>query len=471
MPRGSLSVAVLLAAALPSAAQPPNLPPKKLVVQPAAAPQPALKYLLLPEMRDLTPGNAALAYQRAHNPEWWHGAPKTAKDWDALEQFLETPLDKLGNAKSWPPLPTTALLEVDQAARREYCDWELLPRLRKDGIFTLMGDIQTMRTYAQLLSVRARLELREGKYDKALYTYQTMLAMSRHIGEQPTSISALVAAAIAQITLGWLDEFIEQPGAPNLYWALTDLPQPFIDLRRGLGAEKMFVDVHLPEVAQLEKGPLAAHDLERLTNVCCNPEAGLWNKQYKATAAEKVELVGKVMQAYPAARQALIDQGRKPEDVEALPMLQVVLMHHYRKFRVVQDAMLKWTHVPYPLAQKGMKKVRDELCSAQQVRDELWPFGEFYFDVEKVYFAVVRLDRKIAALRCIEAVRLYAAGHGKLPRTLEDISDVPVPVDPVAGRNFQYAAAGDVFTLFGPPPVGQEAYESNVINYQITLKR
>src|SRR5258708_6081550 len=42
-----------------------------IVLHPAPIPVPALKYPLLPEIRDLKPGNAALLYQRAHSPEWW----------------------------------------------------------------------------------------------------------------------------------------------------------------------------------------------------------------------------------------------------------------------------------------------------------------------------------------------------------------------------------------------------------------
>ena len=39
--------------------------PIQLVVSPAAAPKPSLKYRLIPDRRDLTPGNAATLYYRA----------------------------------------------------------------------------------------------------------------------------------------------------------------------------------------------------------------------------------------------------------------------------------------------------------------------------------------------------------------------------------------------------------------------
>ena len=36
-------------------------------------------------------------------------------------------------------------------------------------------------------------------------------------------------------------DLLEQPGCPNLYWSLTDLPSPFIDLRKGMQAERVIM--------------------------------------------------------------------------------------------------------------------------------------------------------------------------------------------------------------------------------------
>ena len=49
---------------------PPSIPVVKMPLRPTAAPVPALRYTLLPELRDTTPGNAALLYYRAFSPEW-----------------------------------------------------------------------------------------------------------------------------------------------------------------------------------------------------------------------------------------------------------------------------------------------------------------------------------------------------------------------------------------------------------------
>jgi hypothetical protein len=55
----------------------------------------------------------------------------------------------------------------------------------------------------------------------------------------------------------------------------------------------------------------------------------------------------------------------------------------------------------------------------------------------KVFAAKVRLERDIAALRCGEALRLYAAEHdGNPPAKWSDIASVPLPVDAATGKGF-----------------------------------
>ena len=69
--------------------------------------------------------------------------------------------------------------------------------------------------------------------------------------------------------------------------------------------------------------------------------------------------------------------------------------------------------------------------------------------------AQARLDQRIALLRHVEALRLYAAEHdGTLPANLSDIS-VPLPDDPFTGKPFRYEVDGDTAHLRGSPPAGR----------------
>src|SRR5947209_7964483 len=94
----------------------------RLTLPPAKAPVPALRFNLLPEMRELAPGNAALLYYRAFSPEWLtHRQPQVAKPLNAWrDDTKQKPPDELRWILTYRPLD-----EVGRAARRSYCDWEM----------------------------------------------------------------------------------------------------------------------------------------------------------------------------------------------------------------------------------------------------------------------------------------------------------------------------------------------------------
>src|SRR5262245_47450626 len=83
------SLVLLLLSATVVLAQPPKDPPapttdvRTLTATPAGAPVPALKYELLPRLRERVPGNAAMDYHRAYilRPSWPRD-PKEAKKLD-----------------------------------------------------------------------------------------------------------------------------------------------------------------------------------------------------------------------------------------------------------------------------------------------------------------------------------------------------------------------------------------------------
>src|SRR5260370_38893085 len=93
MTRRALCLALLLAGAVPAGAQAPDAP-TRLTLRPAAAPTPALKYVLLPELADMRPGNAALHYQRAQSFEWWTNIRRQPHYFE-IGDWLDRPLKEL----------------------------------------------------------------------------------------------------------------------------------------------------------------------------------------------------------------------------------------------------------------------------------------------------------------------------------------------------------------------------------------
>jgi hypothetical protein len=89
-----------------------------------------------------------------------------------------------------------------------------------------------------------------------------------------------------------------------------------------------------------------------------------------------------------------------------------------------------------------------------------------------MYTASTRIDRRIAALRCVEALRLHAAAHdGKLPASLADVKEVPIPADPMTGKSFAYKVDGDTATISAGAPDGEEPTAHNTLIYELTLRK
>ena len=455
-------LAVLVAGTATVGAQAPQRP-IKLTLRPAAAPTPALKYVLLPELADTQPGNAALHYQRAHSFEWW-GNIRRMPYYNEISEWMDRPLveirDKIDFVRNFG-----ALKEVDLGARRQHCNWEMTERVRKEGIGMLVPDVQGFREYAVLLAMRCRLNIADANYSKALYTLQTGLALGRDVSQAPTLINALVGNAICTTMLGRVEELMQAPDAPNLYWAMTDLPRPLIDLRKALQGEKMMLETEFPNLKDLENGPLSPQAQQRILKKVILLHA-------LAGSSQKLKPVPLALKAYPAAKRALIAQGRKPEEVAALPVLQVILIDGLQQYQRVRDDYFKWASLPYLQARAGWKKADAELRRIAREHPGATLFLAFVPHLQTVPVAMLRLDRRVAALRCIEAIRLYAAAHdGKLPAKLGDITEVPVPNDPVTGKNFVYQVKGDRVTLRDPPLADGQPALRFPLHYELTFKR
>lgn len=85
---------------------------------------------------------------------------------------------------------------------------------------------------------------------------------------------------------------------------------------------------------------------------------------------------------------------------------------------------------------------------------------------DKVRLVAQRLSRDIALLKCVEAIRLYASSHsGKFPSSLADITEVPIPDDPLTGKPFAYKVIGSKATLESMPS------EEIKIQFNLTLNK
>jgi hypothetical protein len=442
-------------------AQPPVPPDQRrvLAVEPAAAPVPALKYQLLPELAELNPGNAVPAYLKAFAEQTNFFFKKEAVD--ERERLLKAPLTEI-DASAHKNYGGHALRQADFAARLEYADWNLLPQMREHGYFLLLPEIQQLRTLANALAVRGRVQIAGKDYAGAVGTIKSILALGRHLGDHPTIISGLVGVAICHVGLNVLEELVQQPGAPNLYWALTALPNPLVDTRRGLGAERMMQASGLGELSSPDRVwvagdiPAAIQKGKELIGMAEMPAedrdgAGPW-------MAERL----KDEAWLTAARKLLTDHGFPADKVAKYPPEQVLVFKLLLRGRILGDEAIKWMNVPYWQAEAGMAAL---VVKGADIEDRLSRF--FVFSIGTVKVAHTRLEQRIALLRIAEAIRLDAAKTGKLPAKLSDLS-VPVPGDPASGQPCEYKPDGTSAALTGKR-IGQAAAASYG-KYEVKLR-
>jgi hypothetical protein len=469
---------LLLAPAITARADDPPIEPIKLRVRAALPPSPALKYVLLPELKDMTHGNGAIQYYRSFSPEWWTH-PRQA-DWDKFADYQTISLKDLPREKlSWV-LSYRPLKELDIGSRKESCDWDLSERVRKEGIGLMIPDMQKFRELATLLAVKARLQIAEGHYDEAIYTLQTGFMLGQRITEAPLLLCHLIGVSVCTQMVGQLEELMQAPDAPNLYWALTSLPHPFLNIRRALEGECLWLDVYLPQLPELEAALHAKHiapisaDKEKalLAGMESVLAIGLYDEPPEINSERRrLILTGLCVKAYPEAKKALVALGHSATEIDALPVIQVVALQAVMVYQQLRDDLYKWLLLPYAEGREGMEEA-DRRIRQARTRMDVVPIFMILPAVTKVAFAVARLERRIAALRALEAVRMYAAAHnGAPPASLGLIKDVPVPPDPVTGRAFEYKAAGDKVMLSGPPPGKTTPHATSVVSYEMTFVR
>src|SRR5206468_1453605 len=113
--------------------------------------------------------------------------------------------------------------------------------------------------------------------------------------------------------------------------------------------------------------------------------------------------------------------GRPRERVEAMPFIQVAILHSLQDYDRLMDDCRRWEGFPFWESRPQLRRLVAQ--AEQEVKGKgkgrVLSTSLLAPTVERIFAARARLDRKIAALRCLEAVRLYAAAHhGRLPTTL-----------------------------------------------------
>ena len=433
----------------------------KLALQPAKITRPSLRYRLLPDPVDLAPGNAAFLYlvaiqlqpvqeMKAHNDELEQMA-----DWTTMS-FDKLPRDK-----------ATALLERYQAtlgqlglaARRKECHWDL--PFEHDGYRTLIPYLRDMRTMGRLLALKARLQIADQKFDDAAHTLQTGFALCYHLNQDALLIQELVAAGVSAMMLEQVNLWISTPGSPNLYWPLTDLPQPMNDLRTALAQERAMGYYSIPHLREALAGKITAEGVnEMIASI-----TGMKGNEGKPDLTTAITNSARIMALGPTAKLWLSTRGYTAGQLDAMQNPQLVGLYLARGYDEATEEFFKWKDVPYWQAAKGLAEIEREIKTDQAnvLVSVLLP------SLRQATASTLQPQRRVDALRTLEAIRDYAANHdGKAPATLADLKDLPLPTDVSTGSPFIYQLSTKGFIL--DAPLTLPVRSSYGQHYEVTLQ-
>lgn len=447
----------------------------RMTIHPQPPSRPALRHPLLPPLADATPGNAAstymLAFARAQDvPDIQTEKAVTSKSLpapenaDALSYFLdELPLDRLPtqDVENYLGNWSTPFAQLETATRRDHCRWDLA--LREQGYEMLLPQLNPARYLGRAAALRARLHIANKRYDQAAADVARIMRLGRDLAAEGAIVQTLVGSAIASTGAGQVRELIQQPGAPNLYWSIANLPRPLMDARAALEWERIALLGSLPQIKKAETQPLTADDwrefvtrLGRLGPVLGDSHgllAASQNLPNLAPAAAGVIL-------YPEAKRELIARGVADwASVEAMPVPEALGKYLVDEYRTRFDDMAKWASMPFWQGHAPLRRAEAELAKAKG-RPVVSPLLACVPAVSRFAVQLARLDRQLAMLQTIEALRAHAAAHdGKLPASLDelDAAEMPAAQDPTTGKPFAYRVEDGArrATLESPAPAGE----------------
>lgn len=432
--------------------------PIELVVEPRAIETPILKYRLFPNESEIKPGNATPILLRLP----WEQTPFMSNVYPTLYEWETRPLDAPEWKTSGGVLPDTFYGEMKRAAYRREASWEYPLGETASPYMILLPDVQGLRGFLGAgLSARIRYHVSRGELDQAREGILVGLANGRHLSQTPFYICQLVALAIHRTMIDRTAEMISATSSPNLYWALSSLPDTLVNFDRAARLESEIFVMTFPAAKELDRPRdegewrRMAHQLfEMLVELGAIPRVdrpqegeSLVGRLLETLApADKVILAGLIARAradLPKLLNVTEDEVKRMSDDE-------VGVRWYTNLRLAMDQRAAAVHLLRPReAWPELKKLKAETAA---MREATGASGLDMVEPISIYLSTWSLKRRIAALRIIEAVRDHLAHHeGQCPATLEEIDTVPIPLDPLTELPFEWRVDGPVATLKAPP--------------------
>ena len=428
----------------------------EMKVSPAAAPDPIFKHRLTHLPDQLIRGNAATMYLHAL-PELLNRWRKVEKDlgedihdWSAYDTPSDQiPVEQLRQTSA--QFDEIITQSIARATPRRNCDWGYdIEGMNGPTLYGLaFNGLQETRSISRTIALQTKLAILESRFDDAVNLMRMNYRLAENVGKMQVLIGSLVAYTEIGITNSSMISFIAAADSPNMYWALTELPRPMVDLR---GALRMECSIALRAFPELANADTANHTTDEWSRIVQDmPGAAMDLTGLGKSKTPGMNLIASAIgiASYAPAKQRLIESGMDATKVENMAVGQVLLIDGKREYLRMANALEKEIYLPFAGFKKRTNQIENML---EETQDNANGFGQMIGSmllpaIQQVRAADARLQRETAALRVIEALRMHAAVDGKFPETLGEITVVEVPNNPAVGKPFEYRLEGETAVL------------------------
>ncbi len=451
--------------------------PNELTIHAAGQPDPMLRYRLWPDPALRRNENATTLVSRAIILDLQVPAEIQKRFAERFEEWSEMSIDELpvDDVRALLANYQSALHELERSENLMQIDYSLqLEELSvPEMVQTLLPEFQEMRSLARLLSLRAKLAIREERWDDMVDDCRIGFRLAEVAGHSTDFlIGRLIGFAIASTMMDVIETAIQRPGCPNLYWAMAGLPsERLFETRQSLEFESTLISRVFSEVGRLPDepiGPLAAR--EKFRSIVDQTRETILDATENGNQSPATSLLGGVyvVMMADASRELLAatpEWGQRAYDLSAP---EAVLRATILSFARARDRWVAWSMLPpetwdeyQPEWQKAFELESEQSDPLVSLTNMLTPA------VNAARNAGRRTEQHRNWLLTIEALRMHAAQTGELPASLDHLRPVPAWSDTIANDAFTYGrSTPDQATLTRAPRYPDDPETT----YRISLK-
>jgi|GEM_PF-5703125 len=448
---------------------------------------------LLPPAEQIVSGNAMLDYFLAGTYSYRQYDQSDPERTRQRSKWLETPFDQLPVDEIRKEMGETTFSTrmIVEGAKKSYADSIYLERIRRTGGNTPLGEIETLRDVMRDLYLQAQVMVRRGEFENALELVRSGLAASRHVSTMSGDIPFRVSASFARNATDVLRHMISSPDAPNLYWAVAQMPRPLLHTDKQMEIELLTWNSIIDAVdfgrSMSEAEADTTFDRSSLFGFSMNILVDPMTEEWRTARTQFVEKL------YPIALDHMKKQGDRPADkLAAMPKSQVCMIFFLEIWTKDFVRFSRWSQfdpkVDFPQVALEKKPENDPFA---EIRPKLplvpWkgkdakafeanPFSTEYGEhfVMGNAMLVAGLETRLNVLMLIELLRDYAADHPELPESTDALTRYPLNLtDHFTGKPVRYRRIdATTATIEAGPPEGMPGVDlQNQLRYEIRLAR